>query len=72
MWVSSDVEGVRPVSSHLVKAVKVSVLWIIGHFVLKGELDMYVTFFEGLQQRREQRLLTGPLLAPPVHIQPTS
>lgn len=65
MCVSGDLKGVRAASAHLVKAVRVSELRIIGDFVLKGEADMYVTFFEGLQQQRpEQRHITGPLLAP--------
>ena len=59
---SRDLIRFRPASAHLAEAVRISELRIIGDFVLKGEPDMYVTFFEGLQQRPEQRHITGPLL----------
>ena len=54
---------VRPASAHFVQVGGVLEIWIIGDFVLKGEADMYVTFFEGLQQHPEQKCIRGPLLA---------
>lgn len=60
---------VRPASAHFVQAGRVSEIWIIGDFVLKGEADMYVTFSEGLQQHPEQKRIRGPLWAPDTNTQ---
>lgn len=54
--VSCDIEEIRPAPAHLVRSLKVSVLSIIGHFVLKG-----------LQQCPEQWHNTGPPLLQATH-----